>query len=979
MEWNKVTFLIPYLVALVITTSVFVFAWRHRHIRGGIAYTWYVAGQTLWAIGYVFELLVPGLKGKIFWDSVQWIASFLIVIAFPVFAVQYTSFKIKKPRLIWGLITIVPVVMSTIVITDNWHHLIYPDPYLTFNTIYPELNYKFTWVVYGYAIYSYLVTFIGLGLLVRRLFRPHRLYARQIMTVTLGFFIPVFFTILTTAGVDFMPFRDVSILTFALGNLIIATGLFRYRLFEVVPIARELVVESMEVLVVVLDMQDRIVDINPTATQTLEMKSSQLIGQPAATIFATWPELVKRFFKPENVKSEISIGSNHFEIKSTLLYDKKERYVGRVFVARDITERKELQKALEELNQELEERVSKRTEELHKSVEQYRESEERFSTLAEAAFEGIGFSGKGRIIDCNEQLATMLGYEQSQMVGLEVRKFVAPESLEIVSEYIKSGNEGPYEHMALRQDGSTFPVEVRARTIPYKGQQVRVTIIRDITERKRTEDEIRKLSHAVEQSNASIVITDTDGKIEYVNPYFSELTGYTFKEVVGQNPSILKSGITKEAVYTDLWNTITDGKEWQGEFCNKKKTGELYWESVSVSPIIDSTGNITHYVAVKTDISERKQTEETILKQLAFEELMTVILTRFATSPHNEIDVRIQDALQKIAAFMEVERTYMIIIDPEHRDSWSITHEWNLPQAPPFLLIRRQVPMGTFPWAENQILTGNVTRINKLDDYPPEASAIFEQHSAEGTKSVLNVPVRDSDNQISGCIGVHTYSYTKTWSVEDISHLRIVGDAIANLLERKRAEEMLLNAYDTTLEGWAKALELRDKETEDHSRRVTELTVILAQAMGIEGDELIHIRRGAILHDIGKMAIPDEILRKRGPLTASERKVVEQHPIRGYELLSPISFLERALEIPYCHHEHWDGSGYPRGLKGEEIPPAARIFTVVDVWDALLSDRPYSKAWPREKAIQYLKDESGKIFDPKCVSVFLELVEKGKI
>jgi putative nucleotidyltransferase with HDIG domain len=287
--------------------------------------------------------------------------------------------------------------------------------------------------------------------------------------------------------------------------------------------------------------------------------------------------------------------------------------------------------------------------------------------------------------------------------------------------------------------------------------------------------------------------------------------------------------------------------------------------------------------------------------------------------------------------------------------------------------------MGTFPWAENQILTGNVTRINKLDDYPPEASAIFEQHSAEGTKSVLNVPVRDSDNQISGCIGVHTYSYTKTWSVEDISHLRIVGDAIANLLERKRAEEMLLNAYDTTLEGWAKALELRDKETEDHSRRVTELTVILAQAMGIEGDELIHIRRGAILHDIGKMAIPDEILRKRGPLTASERKVVEQHPIRGYELLSPISFLERALEIPYCHHEHWDGSGYPRGLKGEEIPPAARIFTVVDVWDALLSDRPYSKAWPREKAIQYLKDESGKIFDPKCVYVFLELVEKGKI
>ena len=189
----------------------------------------------------------------------------------------------------------------------------------------------------------------------------------------------------------------------------------------------------------------------------------------------------------------------------------------------------------------------------------------------------------------------------------------------------------------------------------------------------------------------------------------------------------------------------------------------------------------------------------------------------------------------------------------------------------------------------------------------------------------------------------------------------------------------MIEAYDTTLEGWAKALELRDKETENHSRRVTELTVILAQAMGLQGEELVHIRRGAILHDIGKMAIPDEILRKRGPLTDAERKVIEQHPLRSYELLSPISFLEKALEIPYCHHERWDGSGYPRGLKGDEIPLAARIFTVIDVWDAVQSDRPYNRAWPKEKAIQYLKDEAGKYFDPECVSIFLGLMEQGKI
>jgi PAS domain S-box-containing protein/putative nucleotidyltransferase with HDIG domain len=325
----------------------------------------------------------------------------------------------------------------------------------------------------------------------------------------------------------------------------------------------------------------------------------------------------------------------------------------RMAAVRDITERKRAEEALIE-------------------------SEERFSTLAAASFEGIVISDKGRVIDCNEQLATMLGYEQSEMIGLEVNKFVAPESLAIVLKHIQSGSEEPYEHLSLRKDGTKFPVEIRAKSIPFKGRQVRVTAIWDIT-------------------------------------------------------------------------------------------------------------------------------------------------------------------------------------------------------------------------------------------------------------------------------------------------------------DRKQAEHDLLEAYDTTLKGWAKALELRDKETEDHSQRVTELTVTLAQAMGVAEKDLIHFRRGAILHDIGKMGIPDEILRKRGPLTVSEKNVVKQHPLHGLELLSPISFLEKALDIPYCHHERWDGTGYPRGLRGEEIPISARIFTVIDVWDALLSDRPYSKAWPKEKAIQYLKDESGKIFDPDCVSVFLELVEQGKI
>jgi putative nucleotidyltransferase with HDIG domain len=186
----------------------------------------------------------------------------------------------------------------------------------------------------------------------------------------------------------------------------------------------------------------------------------------------------------------------------------------------------------------------------------------------------------------------------------------------------------------------------------------------------------------------------------------------------------------------------------------------------------------------------------------------------------------------------------------------------------------------------------------------------------------------------------------------------------------------LILAYDTTLEGWAKALELRDKETEGHSQKVTELTIRIARAIGLKKDELVNIRRGALLHDIGKMGIPDNILFKPGPLTVDEWAIMKQHPTYAFHLLSPIAFLHPALDIPYCHHEWWDGSGYPRGLKGEEIPLSARIFSIIDVWDALLSDRPYRKAWSKDRAISYIQDMSGKQFDPFVVDVFMKVIRQ---
>ena len=217
---DKLLFLLPYFLSFAISLGVLIYTWQFRSVRGASAYAWYVAGQSLWIFGYIFELISPGLGGKIFWDKIQWVAGFFLAIAFPVFAIQYTETKIPRPRLLFTLSLITPTLLLILLLTDSQHHLLYPNPYLDHTHIFSDLKYDFTWVVYVYAIYSYLVTFAGLGILIRRLFRPHRLYKRQIFTVVIGFFIPLFFTMLTTAGVEFMPFRDVSPFTFAVGNLI---------------------------------------------------------------------------------------------------------------------------------------------------------------------------------------------------------------------------------------------------------------------------------------------------------------------------------------------------------------------------------------------------------------------------------------------------------------------------------------------------------------------------------------------------------------------------------------------------------------------------------------------------------------------------------------------------------------------------------------------------------------------------------------
>lgn len=261
-----------------------------------------------------------------------------------------------------------------------------------------------------------------------------------------------------------------------------------------------------------------------------------------------------------------------------------------------------------------------------------------------------------------------------------------------------------------------------------------------------------------------------------------------------------------------------------------------------------------------------------------------------------------------------------------------------------------------------------------------EGMAYLPLLQEEGFLSFYSVPLI-AKGQVKGVLDIFnrkliTPDQDWIFFLETLAGQAAIAIDNTTLLENLQRSNIELSlAYDTTLEGWTRALDLRDQETEGHTQRVVEMTVRLAQLMGIADKDLIHIRRGALLHDIGKMGIPDSILLKPGPLTEEEWLIMRKHPVFAYNLLSPIAHLRQALDIPYCHHEWWNGSGYPRQLKGEEIPLSARIFSVVDVWDALTSDRPYRKAWNAKKTLDYIEEQKDIQFDPQVVELFLKLIK----
>jgi putative nucleotidyltransferase with HDIG domain len=371
-------------------------------------------------------------------------------------------------------------------------------------------------------------------------------------------------------------------------------------------------------------------------------------------------------------------------------------------------------------------------------------------------------------------------------------------------------------------------------------------------------------------------------------------------------------------------------------------------------------------IILMNDVTARKNAENEIAHKFAqLSSLRTLDIAIVNSERLNEL---LEIFLTQIAGQLEADAIWIMLYDRQQEDLFNVfTYGCTQADAPNRVASNEKI---------QRILLASEATL-----FEDAASISITFGTSEAAFSFCAAISLITKNGVIGILSVFRhmrFTPDKDWLrfFEALAGQTAIGVERINLTNSlKSLNQSLITAYDTTLQGWARALELRDKETEGHSRRVAEMTLALARAVGVPEEELQDIYRGALLHDIGKMPIPDRILLKNGPLTDEEWELMRQHPETARQLLNNIPFLQRALEIPYGHHEHWDGSGYPRHLCGEEIPLPARLFAFADVWDALRSDRPYRAAWPAEKVITYIRERSGKQFDPHITPVFEKIVQ----
>ena len=541
---------------------------------------------------------------------------------------------------------------------------------------------------------------------------------------------------------------------------------------------------------------------------------------------------------------------------------------------------------------------------LHYDLQQ---SEQKYRDLFENAIDPIFVVDQDlRYVDVNRKAVALSGYTKEELKRRTILDLIPPEQVPRSSaEFEKLRQRGAYEKFEgkmLTKDGRTIDIEVSSAAVIRDGKIVGShDFVREITDRKRFHDELKRSNEELDQ-------------------HVRERT----------------------AALTEMNRVI------------------------------------------EREITERRKAEQKIGEQLERQRALNAVESAIASSL--DLSLTLNVFIEQVMSQLRTDAAAILLYDPELQElTFAAERGFRSNRIKKVTVRAGQSLAGRVISLRENIIIPDFEREDGR--YPmPEGYSFKNAFMVrdEGFRSYVGVPLIVK-GQVKGIIEIfhrRPHEPASEWLdfLEALSRQAAIAIDNATMYEQlQRSHGEIIHAYDMTIEGWSRALDIRDNETHGHSQRVAALTIMTAEILGINGKELVNVRRGALLHDIGKLGVPDSILLKPGKLTDEEMAIMKRHPTIAYEILSPIPFLREALDIPYLHHEKWDGSGYPKSLLGENIPVPARIFAVIDVWDALRSDRPYRPAWNEERIIEYLKAERGKHFDPAIVDVFLGKIRPGAV
>ena len=607
-----------------------------------------------------------------------------------------------------------------------------------------------------------------------------------------------------------------------------------------------------------------------------------------------------------------------------------------------------------------------------------RQSDNRWRSLLQnvSAVSIQGYRPDGTTLYWNQASERLYGYPAQEAIGRNLLDLIIPPEMRAdvklaMRQMIETGQPIPASEMALmRSDGSRVAVFSSHAIVQIPGNDPELFCFDiDLTQRKQAEEALRESEtrYRLLAENSSDVIwtMDPSTRFTYISPAIQQLRGYTSEEAMQESYEQTMPPRSQVLVAEIFRKRNEEGNSGRFDSIQRfeieqyHKDGSLVWVEITTRYLLNDQGKPIGLLGVSRDITEHKQRER---------ELKAIVTLSAALRRASNRAQMVPLMLEQIVSLLNIESVTVEIIDPETGEAVV-----EAGYGPWKLLVGTRQKSGT---GINAIISQTL-QLYHTHDLEHDPNLTYHDWARENIRGCAGIPLV-AQEQLIGFIWIGRRTDITD---AEVRLLAAIADIAANAIYRATLHEQtqrdafeLARAYDATLEGLARTLELRDRETEGHSQRVKEMTLRLACAVGLDEAELVQIRRGAILHDIGKIGIPDRILQKPGALTDKEWVTMRMHPQYAFDLLSTIEHLRPAIEIPYCHHEKWDGSGYPRGLQGEQIPLAARLFAVVDVWDALRSDRVYRKQWPENKVLSHIQAKAGTHFDPRVVELFLKVV-----